>query len=379
MNCAGTGKTTLAHEICQSWARGECLSEDFDAVLLIPMRTVNQSSLQERMKEYCTEELYEQIELTAGRRCLIILEGLDETFTVNLSNDQFFVDLVKDCTALEKAKILITSRPHSYTANNLNVDRQLEVVGFSTDKIEGFMFMSFPNDMNAASELLHQLNSYQHIKSMCCIPLNLVIITEIFKINQNTLPSTLKRIYELLLVMLLTRQCHKYGCRSLVRSVTDVSSKNLRKMLPGIPTEAIKTVNSLCRLSFHAFFDWYAEVQDTDKLGNEKKWWVPKINFTTEDLMHCGMEVTEETDQFDGFSLLKVTVINDTFVYTFAYLSIQEFLCSIHISLLPVQEQMKSFNNLFHYDKLWLFCLDFATPLHRKMLANGMVAITTAI
>ena len=91
MNCAGIGKTTLAHELCLRWARDGFLSEDFDAVLLIPMRTVEQKSLQEIMMECCTEELYKQIELTAGKRCLIILEGLDETSTDYLSKDQFFL------------------------------------------------------------------------------------------------------------------------------------------------------------------------------------------------------------------------------------------------------------------------------------------------
>ena len=234
--------------------------------------------------------------------------------------------------------------------------------------------MSFYNDKNTASKLLHQLKSYQRLKSLCCIPVNLVMMTDIFKSSENRLPSTLKEIYTLLLVRILMRHIiMKNKRRSSTVPLTGVSSEIFKKVLPDIPEEAIETVNSLCRLSFCAFFDWYTEVQATDKLGNENKRWVPKKFFTAKDLMHCGMEVT---DQFDGFSLLQVTIINDTFAYTFAHLSIQEFLCSIHISLLPVQEQMEFFNKLFQYDKLWLFCLDFVTPSHRTMLANGMVAIT---
>ena len=78
MNCAGIGKTTLANEVCLRWARDGFLSEDFDAVALIPMRCVQQRPLQEVMIECLRKEVYEQMESIAGSRCLIILEGLDE-------------------------------------------------------------------------------------------------------------------------------------------------------------------------------------------------------------------------------------------------------------------------------------------------------------
>ena len=371
MNCAGIGKTTLANEICLRWAKDGFLSEDFDVIALIPLRCVQQKSLKEVMIEYLRREVYEQIELAAGRRCLIILEGLDEMAADRQKNDPFFFRLIEDCTILEEATIMITSRPHA--CKELYADRCVEVIGFGANEIKEFVNKSFPNDEHSVSELLQQLNDYPHLKSMCYVPLNLVMMADIFKFSENRLPSTHKEIYTLLLVRILMRHIKKNKHRSSTVPLTGVSSEIFKKVLPGIPEEAIETVNSLCRLSFCAFFDWYAEVQATDKLGNENKRWVPKKFFTAEDLMHCGMEVT---DQFDGFSLLQVTIINDTFAYTFAHLSIQEFLCSIHISLLPVQEQMECFNKLFQYDKLWLFCLDFVTPSHRTMLANGMVAIT---
>ena len=47
MNCAGIGKTTLANEICVRWARDGFLSEDFDVIVLIPLRCVQQRTLEE--------------------------------------------------------------------------------------------------------------------------------------------------------------------------------------------------------------------------------------------------------------------------------------------------------------------------------------------
>ena len=49
-------------------------------------------------------------------------------------------------------------------------------------------------------------------------------------------------------------------------------------------------------------------MQEEDKFGDEKKWKDPKIIFTTDDLIQCGIEVNI---QFDGIGLLKVTHVHE--------------------------------------------------------------------
>ena len=78
------------------------------------------------------------------------------------------------------------------------------------------------------------------------------------------------------------------------RGVAD--SENLKKMLPGIPINAIGTVFLLCRLSFCGFFDWHVDVKEQVWYG-EKKWKDPKIIFTTEDLIQCGIGAKEQIPQ----------------------------------------------------------------------------------
>ena len=68
----------------------------------------------------------------------------------------------------------------------------------------------------------------------------------------------------------------------------------------------------------------------------------PKIIFTESDLTQCDIEVTSN---FDGFGLLKVTethqLSTDINTYNFNHLTVQEFLCAVHISLvLSQQEQL---------------------------------------
>ena len=364
MCCAGIGKTTLANEICLRWARDGFLSDDFDAVVLIPMRCVQQRSLEEVMTQYIEEGTYQQLKKSAGNRCLIILEGLDEMAADRQNSDYFFIRLIRACTVLEKSTILITSRPHA--CDTLNDDRRVEVIGFGKDEIKEFVEKSFPNDDHTVSLLLQQLNDYPHLRSLCYIPLNLVMITDIFRCSQNKkLPSTLTELYKLFLVMILQREVVK-GDNKCIFSDVSLAAANreaLKKMLPGIPVNAIGIIFLLCKLSFCGFFDWYTDMQEEDKFGDEKKWKDPKIIFTTDDLIQCGIEVNI---WFDGIGLLKVTHVHeiptDTSSYSFSHLSIQEFLSSLYISLLlPQHEQLRLMNEHFHdFPNIFIFLCGLA-------------------
>ena len=384
MNCTGIGKTTLANQICIRWARDGFLSDDFDAVLLIPMRCVQQRSLKQVMKEFIGKEGYQQLKKSAGNRCLIILEGLDEMAADRQISDHFFVTLIKYCAVLEKSTILITSRPHA--CNKLNADRRVEVIGFGADEIKEFIEKSFPNDEHCVSELLQQLNDYPHLKSLCYSPLNLIMITDIFRSSQNKrLPSTLTQLYKLFIVMILRREFAKEDKKYSDVSPTAANSEDLKKMLPGIPINAIGTVSLLCRLSYCAFFDWHIDMKGKDWRGDEKKWIDPKIIFTTEDLKQCGMEINKE---FDGFGLLKATHIHevptDTSAYNFSHLSIQEFLSSLYISLLPQEEQLRLMNEHFHnFPNVFIFlcgltelkCNEMYHIVYSKMISDNPYSI----
>ena len=327
------------------WARDGFLSEDFDVIILIPMRCIKQRSLEEMLIEYVEIEGYHYLRRLAGSRCLIILEGLDEMATDHHKNDQFFIRLIKECTVLEEATVMITSRPHS--CNKLNADRQVEVIGFGINEIKEFIKRSFPNDERSVSELLQQIQDYPHLYSMCYVPLNLVMIVDIFKCNQKKLPSTLTELYKLFIVRTLQREIVKEDKKYALSCVATraANSENLKKILPGIPKDTIGTVFLLCRLSYCGFFNWYTHtnINDNEKLKD------PKIIFTMEDLVHCGINMTP--NQFDGFGFLKATHVHelptDTTTYNFSHLSIQEFLCSLYISLLPQKEQQHLMNEHF--------------------------------
>ena len=390
MCCAGIGKTTLAHEICVRWARDGFLSEDFDVVVLIPLRCVQQRSLEEVMIEYIRKEVYEQMELTEGSRCLIILEGLDEMGADHQKSDRFFIRLIKDRTVLEEATVMITSRPQA--CDKINADRRVEVIGFGAKQIKEFIEKSFPNDEHSVSKLLKQLNDYPHLKGLCYVPQNLVMIIDIFKCTQKRLPSRLTELYKLFLVMTLERHNIRKEDKMYSSSdspLMDNNSKQLSTVLPDIPINAIGIVFLLCRLSFCGFFDWHIDMQENIWDGHKKKWKNPKIIFTIKDLEQCGIEVTS---QFDGHGLLKATHIHevprDTSTYNFSHLTIQEFLSSLYISLLPQQEQLRLINEHFHdFPNIFIFlcgltrlqCNEMYQIIYSKLLSRSRDNVILAV
>ena len=345
MNCAGIGKTTLANQICLRWARNEFLANEFDAVIMIPLRSVQDSSLEEVMIEHVGEEDYPKLKKSAGSRCLLILEGLDEMAANRRQSDVILKRLLEKNTLLEKAKILITSRPHA--CEKLVVDRRVEVVGFGDKEIREFVENSFPNDVESVEEFMRQLTEYPQLLSLCYVPLNLVMIIDIFRFSQKKLPSTLTELYRLFIVMILRREVVK-GCSVKKVTVGDNIEATLCKLLPDIPKEAVGIVYLLCKLAYYAFFKSYNEREERDKCDVKKKWKDPKIIFTESDLNESGIEVTSE---FDGFGLLKVVyahqLTRDTVTYNFLHLTVQEFLCSLYMSTLSQQEQLNLLSEHF--------------------------------
>ena len=205
------------------------------------------------MKEHVGKEDYPKLEDSAGNKCLLILEGLDEMALDRRQTDETLRCLIED-TILEKAKILITSRPNA--CENLVVGRTVEVVGFGDKEIREFVEHSFPNDLEAIEEFMRQLTEYPQLHSLCYVPLNLVMIIDIFHFSINKLPSTLTELYRLFIVMILQREVKKGNVKKL--TVAHDFEVKLQKILD-VPKEAVGAVYLLCKLAYYAFFKSYSE------------------------------------------------------------------------------------------------------------------------
>jgi len=364
MDCTGIGKTTLANEICAKWARDGFLAEEFDILILLPLRSIQQKSIEEMMINYIGKETYDQVMGSAGNRCLMILEGWDEIAAERREKDPFLVQVVKECTMLEKATIMITSRPHA--CEKLDVGRRVEIVGFGNKEILEFVEKSFPNEAKCVEQFLQKLKKYPYIQSLSYIPINLVMIVDIFKCGDKKLPSTITQLYQLFIVMSILRQVRKENERKQVSSnvILANSEDKLCTMLAGIPNEAASTLLLLCRLAYCSFFDWYSNRKDVEWL-----WKDPKIIFTVENLKECGLELTAE---WDGYGLLKAThthqLLTDTITYNFSHLTIQEFLCAVYIGTLSQEQQLHLLGKHFSdYPNVFIFLCGLAGSVSSEM------------
>ena len=333
------------------WAKDGFLSEDFDAVILIQLRSVQQRPLEEVMMEHTGKETFELLHRSGGTRTLIILEGLDELSITHQKNDSFFIQLVKECTIFKEAIIMITSRP--YACKKIVAGRRIEIVGFGNKEIGEFVKKKFSNDEQSFKDFLQQLNEFPQLRSLCYVPINLTMIINIFIRSQNKLPSTLTELYQMFILINLERQILKYkenNSEFLSKAVPADNSDGdrLHKMLPGIPNDMVDEIFLLCKLSYCGFFEWHG----CDLLRK-----FPKVTFTESDLIYCGIN-RENQMQHKSYGLLEAvrTYSTSTSTYNFSHLTIQEFLAAVYISTLSQEKGLQLLNeNFSDYPVIFIF------------------------
>ena len=374
--CVGIGKTTMANEICVKWARDGFLSNDFNIVILITLRTVQQRSLKDVFIKLIGEKAYKLLKESLGAKCLIILEGLDEMAAEQRQNDSLLMELVEDVPLdFVKTRIIITSRPSA--CQELKANRTIEIIGLGDKEIMEFVQNSFPGDTQSVEAFSTQLDEYPQLYSLCYVPMSLVMIVRIFKYKQQSLPSTLTELYRLFIVMTLIREEKKKSITKKLASTTvvGVAEEILCKVFADIPSEEIKTILALSKLAYCGCFEWHSEGGYNRR--RKIKSVDPKIIFTESDLIQCGIEVT---DNYDGHGLLQVETLyeltGDCVTYNFIHLTVQEFLCAVYMLTLSQEEQCHLLKEYFDVcpNIMILYCgltrLDFHQVVYSKLASS---------
>jgi len=330
----GIGKTTLTNHICVKWARDGFLAEDFDIVILIPLRTVQQQSLEETIIEHIGIEAYQQLKNELGKQCLLILEGLDEMTVEQQKCDSLLYRLIHRETLVE-AKLLVTSRPHA--CQDLKATVKIEVVGFSEKRLKKYIKNIFPDDAKSVQGLLKQLDENPSIKSLCYVPLSVNMIVELFQDQGGSLPSTLTALYKSFIVGCLNKHLEKLMLQPTSVALANGTENLLHQLLPEVPEEATDIVLSLSKLAFHAFFKWSTNREREDQYCRKVQYKDPRIIFKEQELLQEGITLPKNSD---GFSLLKNFKIPRKYrVFNFTHLSVQEFLCALHLALNQSKEE----------------------------------------
>uniref|UniRef100_A0A3P9B5T3 NACHT domain-containing protein n=1 Tax=Maylandia zebra TaxID=106582 RepID=A0A3P9B5T3_9CICH len=336
---AGIGKTFSVQKFTLDWAEG-LENQHVSVVILLPFRELNlirdeQYSLLELLHVFHPTLQKVTAEKLAVSQLLFIFDGLDES---RLSLDFTNMKLVSDVTQkssvselltnliqgnlLPSALVWITSRPAA--ANQIPptcVDRATEVRGFTDAQKEEYFRKRF-SDEELSSRIFSHMKTSRSLHIMCRIPVFCWITATVLEHMLTTeqrgeLPKTLTDMYLHFLLVQTKRKKNKYheGHETSRQELTEDDREVLLK---------------LGRLAFEHL-----------EIGN--------IMFYQEDLEQCGLDATY-ISVYSGICteiFKKDCLILQKPVYCFIHLSIQEFMASVYMFHLFLEQNCEVQNTDF--------------------------------
>ena len=349
---AGIGKTMLTRKIQYDWANDiseVCLGKivfyfqlrwfNLDVLHNMTLKELLRHGAEHFLKNSNFETIFLEI-LEDPTKAILIFDGLDES-NVNLNDlktahtvqiddslpmsvTDVFLKLLMG-NLLQGATVLITSRPNaSEVYLQLRFDRQVEILGFTRDKIEQYVEQYCEN--NNVPDLKEKI--WSHIKksddllSMCYIPVNCLIacvslhqsLTTHHK-DDKALPETLTELYQ-----------------DALHYFTEIHHH--RKMDKRIFDRMLRDVSSLA-------FDG---VTDKQLIFNSEK-------------------VDKEIENFGLWHRLPNAIFPLHVQFCFLHLSLQEFLAALHITKTFTFFEISDFIIRTCHDGRWHLVIQFVAGI----------------
>ena len=308
----GIGKSTLAYEMCKRWADGSALQE-YTLILLLRLRddiiqcNWSPDKLRELIGIYLNMQswkpsLVQNIIDDDGEGLLIILEGFDELPEEKQSDFDVLRRMKCD---LSEATIIVTTRtsPAHELSKNIRFKKHIEIQGFNEVNQNSYVKAFFKNNKEQQESFRQYIDRYPVISGCLYIPLNLVVLLEIFSSHEfSELPKTMTELYEMLITMLIYREME-----SEAPAGTQVRIPSLREIPDPVTQEAFY---DLCCLAYDGI---------TGESNSQKRvvFYKPE-KYKTLGLMRREVKVLPN----EG---------GDMYAYSFLHLTIQEFLAAYFI------------------------------------------------
>ena len=353
----GTGKSTLAKKLCQDVSRSmESLSYKLVVKVelrdLVPLvREPSSFGLEQLMALFASagqmERVVQRMKATGGADTLLILDGYDE-LPCELRHSPFFINLLTHSleSPLPFSHIILTSRSivmseiyHHFTSAQFSFVN-IEVLGFTSEQIQHFIDQYFKEDNSELSaKLSAKLDALPHIKGLCSIPVVLSIISRVF-LSRKDLPPTLTQIYD------------EFVCETLSPMFPGLQST---LKLPFQDHDFLK----LCEIAYHCTKQQKLVFTKSDLLGLQDKY--------SDRQTGCGLLTARPVDKLRF-------VIAESFY--FLHLTVQEFLCAVHIALLEVADQRAIWDEHLeqpHMAQTWRFYCGVTKLENYDLLQNSTI------
>ena len=330
----GVGKSTFVWEFCRNWKRLSSLRK-FKIVQLVQLRdpTIQKAKHPADLFYHddprISQAVREEITRSGGRNLLLVLDGFDELPPILRKPDSVFMRIINGL-ALPNATLVITSRPSAswflLMFARVQISKHIEILGFLSRQITEYAESVF----DEADEFLRYIFSNPVIHGMMYIPLNCVIVVEIYRENQvanKPIPNTLTQLYTELSRALLRRHMVDKGIVSITYCMPD--------KFEDLPKDIYQRLLSLCELAFRG-------------ICNQQQ-----LTFSQSDLP-AGFDHLGFMNKAKNVYISKGVPAS----LNFLHLTLQEYLAAFHISMLSPDEQNLLFRESHSEENLkvaWLF------------------------
>ena len=211
----GVGKSTFAWELCRRWTSGELL-DDYSLVVLVRLRDRYAREAKTLVdifpfhKETVSKSLVDEMLEINGRSILFVLEGFDE-LPERMRTESIYLHLVKG-DLLPAATVLVTSRPWALSDFHWRyrnrISQWIEILGFTKHQIDEYLISYSNGDCKFLDNLRRYVSLNPPIHAAMYVPLNTVIVCEVYKDGQTSdcvIPSTMTELYTAFSLILLIR------------------------------------------------------------------------------------------------------------------------------------------------------------------------------
>ena len=317
----GSGKTTLVHKITRDWASIGSALKGASMVYLIPLRLLNKTKKDADLFDILrifyvdkddTKKALRKIKDSMGDGICFILDGLDEYYGNGHEKQNVIQDLIYKCH-LPLAMVIVASRPigTAIHRNKANVNKRIEVIGFTGENIYEYV-KSYPfDDPSSASKLNAHLGAYKNILHMCYLPVHAAMICYLYNTESKEIPHTETKVYEYFTKVTIVRGLKRDSSRP-----TNFDS------LDHLDGEIKYHFDTICKLALEMIKNFKQVIDQKDKkalLDHAPGFDAPSL----------GLIVIDSTAK----------LYDDEDMYTFLHLTFQEFLAAYHISRLQGIEQ----------------------------------------
>ena len=315
----GCGKTTLIKRMCRDWASGS-FAEDSKAVIQVVLRclpkqddlTIEDMVLTSVRDRKEAADIAQCVRDCQGNGIVFVLDGFDE-ISEEMRQSSIVRDILEGRLA-PKASFIITSRPISAQSLYQVVDRRIEITGFGKPEIERLVTDYFAaSDKEVGKKLLSTLDSHPTIKSLCYVPLQLLMVCFTASHGKD-LPRTMHELFRRIVILAVNRHWEKTGRKERAKSLEDVM-----RFCPSF----IK----LAQLALEGL------KSDTLVFSN--------VDFEVDEALLCLVNSFEVEDEFGG----------TTRRWHFLHLTLQEYFAAYAMSVTPEAVQMEFWSErlLFKY------------------------------